>query len=571
MLSPLLANAPDFTSWTWADIEPRYAALETAHLDEATVDTWLKEWSELSSRVQEILARLRALTTCNTADEEMQRRLHDFMDHTFPRVEEAEQRLRQKLLASGLEPEGFAVPLRQMRADVALFRDENLPLMAQESRLVDEYYQITGAQTAEWEGKTMPLQQLRPLLQEHDRAKREQVWKVITERQLRDRAALNDLWTRMLALRRQITENAGFPDYRAYRWQAMHRFDYTPEDAQRLHAAVEEVVVPAVARLLERRRERLDVETLRPWDLEVDPQTQAPLTPFQGGRELEEKTRTLFHRLDPQLAGYFDDMVEGGCLDLDSRDNKAPGGYCSPLEATGLPFIFGNVAGTRGDVEMLIHEGGHAFHMLAARSLPYLQQRSLEGIGMEFAEVGSMAMELLAAPYLDAEGVGFYTPEEAARARVDHLKQRVLLLWSRLMLADAFQHWVYTHPDETADPVKCDEQWLAQTHRFVPVVDFSGLETETKTGWHNLLHIFVVPFYIIEYALAQLGAVQIWARARQDPADALARYKHALALGNTRPVPELYAAAGARLAFDAETLRAAVDVVESTIAELSAS
>jgi oligoendopeptidase F len=280
--------------------------------------------------------------------------------------------------------------------------------------------------------------------------------------------------------------------------------------------------------------------------------------------ELETKTSAIFHHVDPQLGAHFDTMRREGLLDLDNRKHKAPGGYCTTFESVRRPFIFMNAVGLHGDVQTLLHEGGHAFHVFETQPLPYAQQLQ---VGMEFAEVASMAMELLGAPYLAAAQGGFYTDADAARARVEHLEWS-LLLWPTIALGDAFQHWVYENPDAALDPAQCEAQWAGLLQRFRPGLDWSGLEPIMHTGWQRILHFYQVPFYFVEYGLAQLGAVQVWNNALHDQAAAVAAYRRALALGGTAPLPQLYAAAGAKFAFDADTLRAAVNLMEETIAAL---
>ncbi|MGI8825921.1 MAG: M3 family oligoendopeptidase [Chloroflexota bacterium] len=544
---------------------PQYRDLESRALTEATVEGFLLDWTKLSERVGEIEQRLHVATTRNTADEAVGRRYGTFIQEISPKVQHAEQRLKAKLLGGGLEPAGFEVPLRKMRVDAALFREENLPLQAEEKLLSEQYFKIVGAQTVEWEGKEIPVTQLHPVQEETERSRREQAWRLGANRLLQDREAIRDLWRKFLDLRRRMASNAGFPDYRSYRWQQFYRFDYTPEDAQSFHQAVEEVVVPVVARLRERRRRDLGVESLRPWDLRVDPLSRPPLRPFADVAQLEERAGAIFARVDPTLGEYFDTMRRDSLLDLGSRANKAPGGYCTSFQAAKVPFIFANAAGTAFDVETLLHEGGHAFHAFEMNHLPYLQQRD---VPMEFAEVASMAMELLSEPYLpEAEG-GFYSEAEAGRAQIDHLDQRVLTLWCRIASVDAFQHWIYEHPEEASDPAACDQQWIALQARFSPGVDWSGLEEEQKSEWLSVLHIHVIPFYMIDYGLAQLGAVQVWANARRDQAAAVAAYRHALSLGGTRSLPQLFTAAGARFGFDAGTIRSSVEVIEEALVEL---
>jgi oligoendopeptidase F len=381
------------------------------------------------------------------------------------------------------------------------------------------------------------------------------------QRWLADRETLNGLWGEFLAVRRKLAANAGYPDYLTYRWRQLMRFDYSPRDCAAFWAAIEDVVVPLARRLRERRRRQLGVETLRPWDLDVDPQGKPPLRPFQNAGDLESGAAAIFRRVDPQLGAYFQEMRDGGLLDLDNRKNKAPGGYCTTFNALRRPFIFMNAVGVHDDVQTLLHEGGHAFHVFESAHLPFLQQREP---GAEFAEVASMAMELVGAPYLGACDGGFYDEAEMARARAEHLEW-MILFWPYMAVVDAFQHWVYEHAAEAADPAACDAQWQALWRRFQVGVDWSGLEQEEMTGWHRKLHIFTYPLYYVEYGLAQLGAVQVWANATADMQGAVAAYRRALALGNTAPLPALFEAAGARFAFDAPTLRAAVDVLGRTI------
>jgi oligoendopeptidase F len=564
MVAALPQDPTDLMTWSWPDIEAHYRALQEMDLNAETVDTFMARWSSLQDRLQESYARRYVATTVDTSDQEAERSFHEFLEEIFPRAEQEDQRLKRKLLAAGLEPFGMREPLRKLRAQAELYREENLPLMVEDNKLCNEYNKIIGSQTVRWQGKEIPIPQIQAVLQEPDRPKRERAWRLMTQRQLKDRAAINDLWRRLLANRRAMAANAGFADYRSYRWRELLRLDYSPDDAREFQDAIEEVVAPEVRRLHGKRRRRLGLDTLRPWDLSTDPLGDEPLHPFGDPDELVEKTRTIFERVDPVLGSYFDTMKSDGMLDLASRKNKAPGGFCIPFALSKRPFIFMNAAGVQRDVETLLHEGGHAFHDFEMWKLPYSHQRQ---VGLEFSEVASMGMELLSSPFLQADEGGFYSRSGAARARWQHL-EGALSLWLSIALIDRFQHWIYLNPDEADFPDKCDEQWAAIRRRLLPEIDYSGLETELRTGWHSILHIHTVPFYIIEYGLAQLGAVQIWANARGEPAEAVARYRSALALGGTRSLPDLFAAAGARLAFDAGTLREAVSLMEETMEEL---
>jgi oligoendopeptidase F len=563
MFETLPQAATVMSQWTWPQIEPYFRDLNARPLDPATVTVFLTDWTRLSERLDEIHQRLFIATTLNTADHEAEQQFNTFLDEVYPAVQEAEQQLKEKLLASGLEPAGFELPLRRMRAEAALFRPENLPLFTEEQKLATQYDKIVGAQTVEWAGEELTLPQLQPVYQNPERAVRERAWRLAAQRWLADRAAINELWQKFLKLRQQMAVNAGLSDFRAFRWQKLHRFDYTPADCFQFHQAIEAEVVPVASRIYEKRRQRLGVETLRPWDLEVDPLGRSPLRPYRAAADLPAKGAALFQQLDPHLGAYFETMRGENLLDLENRKNKAPGGYCDALTAAKRPFIFMNAVGLHDDVQTLLHEAGHAFHVFESSALPYYQQLY---VGEEFGEVASMAMEYLGGPYLAAPG-SFYTQTEAARARIEHL-EGAILFWPYMAVVDAFQHWVYENPQLSADPARCDARWAALWQRFMPGVDWSGLEEEMMTGWQRKPHIHQIPFYYVEYGLAQLGAVQVWRNSLADPAGAVAAYRRALALGGTASLPQLYATAGAKFAFDGPTLRAAVALMVETIERL---
>jgi oligoendopeptidase F len=558
----LPALATDFMDWPWSQIEPHVAALLARPLSAATVNDWLADWSHLAALIYERYQRLYVASTVNTADPATDRAYQQFLDEIYPQAQEADQRLKQKLLASGLQPAGFAIPLRNLKTEADLFRQANLPLLSQELQLANEYDKISGAQTVDWHGAELTISQLGPFARDPHRPTRETAWRRAAERQLADRQAFNDLWQRFMDVRCQLAANAERPDYRAYRWQQMLRFDYTPADCTTFHNAIEKVVVPAVRRLHEKRRQQLGVEALRPWDLLVDPLSRPALRPYQHIAELENGAEAIFRQVDPALAEYFAIMRGENLLDLDNRKNKAPGGYCTDYPVAKRAFIFANSVGLHEDVQTLLHEGGHAFHAFESAPLPYFQQKQ---VPLEFAEVASMGMELLSAPYLAGT---FYTPEDANRALAEHLEE-MLSFWPYMAVVDAFQHWAYQNPAAARLPAECDACWTSLWQRFMVGVDYSGFEDWVATGWQRKLHISQVPFYYIEYGLAQLGALQIYRNAQggnaADQAGAVAAYRRALSLGGTVTLPEMYAAAGAKFAFDEQTLGEVVGVIEAKL------
>jgi oligoendopeptidase F len=564
MFTTLPRDPQVFIHWNWSQIKPYADDLAKRPLSSTNLADWVMDWSDLNRMLSEMFARLWVATTLNTADQKGKNRFNTFLDEVYTPSQAANQVLKQKLLASRLQPEGFDIPLRNMRVEAEIYREENLPLLSEEKKLVNEYDEIIGAQTVEWEGKEVTPTQLQPVYLSLDRSKREKAWRLAMERKLADRQKLNELWGRMLDVRVRIARNADFQDYSSYRWKELLRFDYTPENCVQFHEAIEQVVVPAARRIYDKRKQQLGLSTLRPWDLNVDPQGREALKPYLTITELEDKVAAIFQRVDPELRGYFDIMRNKGLLDLDNRKDKAPGAYCNNYDMVMLPFIFENAVGLSTDVDTLLHESGHAFHVFEEAHLPYSHQLP---VGMEFAEVASMAMELLASPYLLASEGGFYTEKDAARARIEHLEEAVLF-WPYMAVVDAFQHWAYENQSAAANPDNCDHKWAELWKRFMIGEDWSGLDDVMVTGWQRKQHIFEVPFYYVEYGMASLGAFQVWRNALKDQKGAVAAYRRALALGGTVPLPKLYETAGARFAFDAQTLRDAVSLAEEMIEKL---
>ncbi len=565
MFTNLPSNATTALDWSWEHYEPHLSALLKTNVDEA----WVAHWSHLMSLKLEVESRLHVATTLDTTDEAARARHQAFLSEIDEPFQAKQHTLNEKFLASDYRPPNYDVPLRNIQSGVAIFSEDNLPLLTEEADLAKRYAAISAAQAVTWEGETRTVPQMHKVQQDPDRAKREQAWRLVAERQLEDRAALDDLWGVMLALRQKIATNAGFPDdYITYKWQQMNRHDYTPADAARFREAIAEAVVPAATRAYERRRQRLGVQSLRPWDLAVEPTGAPPLRPFETVGELIDTGSTIFHNLDPDLARFYDIMRDEGLLDLDNRQGKAPGGYCTSFVQSQRTFIFMNAIGLHDDVQTLLHESGHAFHAFEAQAvLPYVHQWD---VPTEFAEVASMAMELLAAPYLSKDQGGYYDNlVDANRARVEHL-EGILMFWPYMAVVDGFQMWAYANPAAATDPARCDAAWAALLERFMPSIDWTGLEDSKVTGWQRKLHIFQVPLYYIEYGLAQLGAVQVWRNGLHDHAKALSDYRAALALGNTATLPDLFATAGAKFQPDADTLAQAVALIEKTITELEA-
>jgi len=551
---------------TWSDYEPYYQELEARPLNSENIQTWLDDWSRLAETADEQYWRLNIATTVNTADQAIEEAFNKYVEEMQPLVKIAEQKLKDKLLASGLSPRSFETGLRMMQAEADIFKEENLLLLAEEQKLGNEYNKIIGSMTVMWEGVEVPLPDMFPLYYATDRSVRQRAWEATIACRLKERQNINSVWEKFMPLRLKIAENAGMPDFRAYMWKQKFRFDYSPEDCKSFHAAIEQAVVPAATRVYERRRQRLGIESVRPWDTYVDPHADTPIKPSESNEDFLAKSLAVFQHVDPVLGGYFQTMINEGLLDIESRKNKAPGAYSLGLHVAHRPFIFMSNTNTPWDVQTILHEGGHAFHEFE-RAHVHFYQRGEIYLPAEFAEVASMGMELLASPYKTKEYGGFYTDSEAARAMIE-LLETIITFWPYMALVDSFQHWIYENPTEGSVGSKCEEKWAELWDRFMIGIDYSGLEDAKKTYWHRQGHIFGAPFYYVEYGLAQLGAVQVWANARRDQKKAVADYRKALSLGATVPLPQLFAAAGARFSFDAETLKQAVDLMEEVIGEM---
>lgn len=568
MFTSLPQTSEAFERLSWAEIEPWYRELLESPLVPETLQPWMVQWSDLSALVNETMMRLDIACTTNTADEERPRRKQRFMEEVYTPQQALDQQVKECLLASGLEPEGFALPLRNLRAEAALYREENLPLLHEDKALDDEYYQIGGAQMVTWDGEERPKTTVEHVLFHPDRTQRERAWRAIAEREAEDREKLDALWMKKMHVRQQIARNAGYENYRDYRWRQLLRFDYTPDDCKAFHRAVEQVIVPAASQICEKRRKLLGVEKLRPWDMQVDPRASEAPRHISDVDGLLRQCIPVFQRIDPQLRSYFETMLQEQLFDLEERPNKADDGYNLPLEVRRRPFIFGHVNSITDVVPLIFHEMGHAFHVFETIPLPYIHQRKEDAIPLEFGEVASTSMEYIGAMHLHQAGL--CTEQEAARLRIQQLENLLTGFLPFIVMGDAFQHWVYDHPKQGMDPEQCRQKWAELSQRYQPAIDWSGLERECGSRWQGVLHYYCFPFYFIEYAFAALGALQIWDNYLHDPQTAIRQYRFALSLGATRTVPELYEAAGARFAFDAGMLEHVVQLISRTVEELEA-
>jgi len=569
MPTPFLDLIPEqFGSSSWEDIQPLYDELVDRDLPDGTkdaVEKWLADWNALDSALGEAAQIANVAHSIDTTDPVNEEAFLRFSGQIGPKRSEQIVRLSRKLLDSGFTRPDLETTLRRFRTDLDNFREANVPIEQELQGLNARYGKLTGGMTVEWEGESIPLPRLNPFMLDPDRSIRERAFRLQFQPYIEQREELANIFDEQIVKRQSLARNAGFANYRDYIFEDKHRYDYTPTDCETFHSSVEQTFVPAIARRRERRRDQMGLGSLRPWDTSPDPLGRPALTPYESIDDLNAKSEAIFTKVDPVFGDYFRTMRDEDLLDLDSRKGKRPGGFCTTYPYRKRPFIFMNASGVAGDVRTLLHEAGHAFHGFEASQLPFVHQRHP---GSEMAEVASMSMELLSAPYLHAKDGGFYNDEEYSRSRVEHL-DGVLAIFAWVATVDAFQHWLYTDPaatDRDARDAKFVEIW----QRFEPGLDWSGLDAERTARWHKQLHIFLYPFYYIEYAIAQLGALQVWRNSMRDQAKATVDYRTALALGGSRPLPELFQAAGARLIFDRGGMEELVTLIEEELANLDA-
>jgi len=536
----------EFRLTDWPALEPYLKELLERLLDSReALEKWLLDLSELEAVIGEDAAWRQIRMTCDTENKEIEDAFTFFVTEIQPKIQPYSDKLNRKLVANEftreLTGEGYEVYLRNVRKNIELFREANIQLQSEIAVLAQQYGVISSKMSVEVDGQEYTLQQAAKFLESSDRSVRETVYRKIQERRLQDKEKLNGLFTELVNKRHQVALNAGFPNYRDYKFEDLGRFDYKKEDCFQFHEAVKTGVLPLVDFIYDRKRQKLGLDVLRPWDIDAEPEGIQPLHPFKTGEELVEKTIECFTRMHPFFGECLVKMREMGRLDLDSRKGKAPGGYNCPLPETGAPFIFMNAAGQMGDVTTMVHEGGHAIHSFLAHHLPLT---AFKEYPMEIAEVASMTMELFSMDYWD---VFFENKEDLRRAKQQQL-ERVLTIFPWIATIDRFQHWVYENPSHTEE--ERAKEWKKILTDFTSIaIDVSGLEEYRYYSWQRQLHLYEVPFYYIEYGIAQLGAIGLWKQFKENKDGAINNYINALKLGGTKTLPQLYEAAGLKFSF----------------------
>lgn len=549
----------DFSLTGWESIERYFKNLIDRDIStKLLLEQWLKDQSELEAAVNENACWRQIKMTCDTENKKLEEAFIFFCMEIQPKIQPYADALNKKLLNAAalkeLDPEKYFTYLRSVKKSIELFREENIPLQAEIAVLQQQFGQISGAMMITVNGSAYTLQQADKFLESHDRTLREEVYRKIQERRLQDKDKLDELYDKLVAIRDKEAKNAGFKNYGDYRFKELGRFDYTKEECFKFHEAVKQHVMPLVNKIYRKKQELLGVDTLRPWDLEAEPEDTTPLHPFKTSDEMLSKSIECFNQLNPFFGECLTKMRDLNHLDLESRKGKAPGGYNCPLPESGAPFIFMNAVGQMHDVTTMVHEGGHAVHSFLSHPL---ELSGFKEYPMEIAEVASMAMELFSMDHWDTF---FDNKEDLARAK-SHQLERVITIFPWIATIDKFQHWIYDHPMHSHE--ERTRAWKDILNEFKDeIIDYSGLDTYRSNAWQRQLHLFEVPFYYIEYGIAQLGAIGLWMQYKENKEKALANYCNALSLGGTKTLPELYKAAGLEFDFTPEKIKVLMEFVK---------
>jgi oligoendopeptidase F len=556
---------PENLEIKWESLEPIYKELVDRPINSVEeLEQWLRDRSELEAALEEDFAWRYIRMTCDTTSSDLLQKFQYFATEIEPKIAPYSNELNKKLVGSEfadqLDEEKYFIYLRGVKKALELFRDENIPLLTEIQVEQQKYQSITGSMSVNIDGQEFTLEQAAVRLKDVDRGKRHEAWEKITARRLQDKDQLNGLYDHLRSLRHKVALNAGFENFRDYMFQALGRFDYTPQDCYAFHEAIQKSIVPILDEQAEKRRVALELDKLEPWDMDVDISGKPALKPFKSGSELIEKSIQCFTNISHYLGERLEIMKDNQLFDVESRKGKAPGGYNYPLAETGAPFIFMNSANTFRDLTTMVHEGGHAVHTFLTADL---ELNDFKHCPSEVAELASMSMELMS---MDNWNVYFDNEEDLKRAKRDQLFD-VLKTLPWVAVVDQFQHWVYTNPDHTDD--QRTEAWLQIFESFG--ADFANWDTyhEAEANlWQKQLHIFEVPFYYIEYGMAQLGAIAVWKNYKEYPEKGLQQYLDALKLGYTKTIKEIYETAGIKFDFSASYVKELAEFVKSEMDKL---
>ena len=555
----------NFELTQWEGLEPYFKALLDREItNKLTLESWMQDLSELEAFISEDACWRQIKMTCDTTDKSLEAAFTFFCMEIQPKIQPYADALNKKLIqcpfTNELDEKEYFTYLRSVKKSIELFREENITLQAELSVLQQQYGTIAGRMTITVDDKEYTLQQAAQFLESEDRAKREEVYLKIQDRRLQDQQEMHDLFTSLIQKRHQVALNAGFENYRDYKFAELGRFDYTKEDCFKFHEAIKTHVLPIIDKIYERKKNKLGLATLKPWDTEAEPAGTKPLRPFTDGQDLFNKSVSCFEQINPFFADCLKKMDSLKHFDLESRQGKAPGGYNCPLAESGAPFIFMNAAGQMSDVTTMVHEVGHAIHSFLAHPLPL---SAFKEYPMEIAEVASMSMELFTMNHWQA----FFDNVHDLNRAQEHQLERTITIFPWIAIIDKFQQWVYENPNHSIE--ERTNAWTTIAKEFsTESIDYSGLDHYRAIGWQRQLHLFEVPFYYIEYGIAQLGAIGMWMQYQKNPTLALENYMNALSLGGTKTLPELYQTAGISFDFSPNYVKTLMDFTRDELEKL---
>jgi oligoendopeptidase F len=558
--------ANDLNISTWDSIKVYFENLvqRTIATKEEFIQ-WLEDKSELEAVIEEDAAWRYIKMTIDTRDEALNEAYTFFVTKIEPELAPYADLLNKKLVASPYfeelnKDEAYSIYFRSVATALKLYREENIALEAELGEKSQQFGAISAAQSIEFNNETITMQKASSLLREPNEATRKEVYEKIAARRSQDIEQLNQLYNELIQLRHQVAQNAGFDNYRDYKFQALGRFDYTKEDCFNFHSSIKKLIVPLVKEIQLERLDLLGKTKFKPWDSEVDPTGKAPLKPFNNGKELLDGTIQMFNQIDPYFGDCLKTMDEMGHLDLDSKEGKAPGGYNYPLYEVGVPFIFMNSVGTQNDLVTMVHEGGHAVHSFLSRDLSLT---SFKDVPSEVAELASMSMEMLT---MNLWNEFYKNEDDLKRAKKEQL-ETVLKILPWIAQIDEFQHWIYENATHTEN--QRTEKWVQLCNEYgTGLTDWTGFEFMQANSWQRQLHLFEVPFYYIEYGIAQLGALAIWKNSITDFKGTIENYKKALSFGYTKTLPDLYKAAGIKFDLSETYLAELVEFVKLELKQL---
>jgi oligoendopeptidase F len=551
---------------SWEKIKPSFEDLVNRSIESKDdYKKWLLDKSELEAVLEEDAAWRYIKMTIDTRKTELSEAYTFFVTKIQPELAPFEDKLNKKMIDSAFfdefnKDQDYQLYFRSVKTALELYREENIAIEAEINEKSQLFGSISAAQTIEHKGETLTMQKASSLLKETDENLRKEIFQKMSTRRSEDIDQLDKLYTDLIERRHQVALNAGFANYRDYKFQELGRFDYTKEDCLNFHSAIKKQIVPIVKILQQEKLTKLGKDKFKPWDSEVDPDGKQPLKPFNTGKELLSGTINMFRKIDTYFSDCLMTMDEMAYLDLDSKEGKAPGGYNYPLYEIGVPFIFMNAVGAQRDLVTMVHEGGHAVHSFLSRDLELTGFKSLPS---EVAELASMSMELLTMNLWNE----FYANEDDFKRAKKEQLESILKIMPWIAQIDEFQHWVYENPQHSV--AERHAKWMLISNEYgTGLTDWTGYEEVQATAWQRQMHLFEVPFYYIEYAIAQLGALGVWKNSMTDFPKAIEDYKNALRLGYTKSIPEIYATAGIKFDFTEEYLKELVDFVKNELQKL---